>query len=90
MSRKEKSPQEEGGEATFEQSLQSLEKIVEKLEGGELSLDESMQLFAQAVIHARRAETLLNEVEGKVEKLLSSSAAGASLEVQESDLLNEE
>lgn len=55
---------------TFEQALESLEQIVEKLEGGQLSLEESMRLFEQGMGHARRCEDLLNQVEGKIQQLV--------------------
>ena len=55
---------------TFEQALESLERIVEKLEGGQLSLEESMHFFEQGMGHAKRCEELLNQVEGKIQQLV--------------------
>jgi len=88
MSQDDRHDQESG---SFEESLQALEETVERLEGGDLPLEESLQLFEKAMHHARRAEKLLNEAEGKIEQLLRSTADDESSQQEgEQDLLDEE
>ncbi|WP_367605992.1 exodeoxyribonuclease VII small subunit [Legionella sp. W05-934-2] len=53
----------------FEQSLRSLEEIVQKLEAGELSLEDSLKAFEEGVKLARQCQKTLSEAELKVEKI---------------------
>lgn len=53
----------------FEQSLKSLEEIVQKLEAGELSLEESLKAFEEGVKLARQCQMTLSDAELKVEKI---------------------
>ncbi|MBU2649285.1 exodeoxyribonuclease VII small subunit [bacterium] len=57
-------------EAGFEETLQSLEKIVDRLESGELGLEESIKLFEEGVALADSAGKKLDEAEKKVTLLL--------------------
>ena len=54
---------------TFEEQLQTLELLVEKLESGELSLDEAMQSFEQGIAVARSCQKALAEAEQRVQIL---------------------
>ena len=54
----------------FEKSLAELEALVEKLESGELALDESLANFKRSVELTRRCQTVLNQAQQSVEKLL--------------------
>ncbi len=53
----------------FEDALQDLEGIVEKLDAGTLSLEESLQAFEEGVALVRFLEEKLTEVEKRVEVL---------------------
>lgn len=55
---------------SFEASLTTLEKAVERLESGELSLEESLRCFEEGVKMATLCQKHLNEVETRVELLL--------------------
>lgn len=55
---------------TFEEALQALESVVERLESGELSLEESLASFETGVQCANRCQELLKAVETQVEQLL--------------------
>lgn len=57
-------------ENTFEDSMQSLEKIVKKLENGKLNLDESLKEFQKGVEAYRYCSEILNQVEGKVKLII--------------------
>ena len=54
----------------FEQALQELEQLVEKMEQGELSLEDSLQHFEQGIRLSRTCQKALREAEQKVEILL--------------------
>jgi exodeoxyribonuclease VII small subunit len=53
----------------FEDALQDLEGVVEKLDGGSLSLEASLQAFEEGVSLVRFLEEKLTEVEKRVEIL---------------------
>ena len=53
----------------FEDALQDLEGVVEKLDTGTLSLEESLQAFEEGVALVRFLEEKLTEVEKRVEVL---------------------
>lgn len=57
----------------FEKSFQQLEKIVQRLEGEELSLDESLKLFEEGIALSRFCHSKLEEVEKKIELILSDA-----------------
>lgn len=53
----------------FEQALQELEVLVERMEQGDLSLEESLESFERGIALTRRCQTALQEAEQKVEIL---------------------
>ena len=57
----------------FEQSLQELEALVEKMEQGDLSLEQSLQHFERGVQLTRACQQALKEAEQKVETLLKKN-----------------
>ena len=60
----------------FEEAMQKLSEIVEKLEGGEGSLDEMIRLYEEGMSLVKSCETQLDAYEAKIEKL-NDSAEGA-------------
>jgi len=71
--------------ASFETSLQALEKIVEKLDDGGVSLEEALKLFEEGRKHARFCEKKLTEVESKIQTLLEKEKGEFALEDFEPD-----
>jgi len=54
----------------FDQVLERLKGIVERLEHGSLSLEESLRVFEEGVALARRGHALLDAAEKRVEMLV--------------------
>lgn len=54
----------------FEEALDELEKVVERLESGELSLEDSLAAFEEGVKLVRYCNQKLAEVEKKIELLV--------------------
>jgi len=54
----------------FEEALQELERVVERLESGELSLEDSLAAFEEGVRLAHYCNQKLNEVEKRIELLV--------------------
>ncbi len=55
--------------ATFEESMTRLEKIVQSMERGEVSLEESLKLFQEGTALVRDCGKLLDEAELQVTKI---------------------
>ena len=58
--------------ASFEVSLQKLEKSVEQLEGGTLSLEESLTIFEEGIRLSRQCNRFLEEAEKRIEMILKN------------------
>lgn len=55
----------------FENSLQKLETIVNKMEAGELSLEEALSHFEQGVGLAKECQQALRQAEQRVQQLIN-------------------
>ncbi len=64
---------------TFEQALEKLESIVERLESGEISLDESLDAFEEGQKLVRFCLKKLQTAEKKVKKLSQDSEGNFTL-----------
>ena len=62
----------------FEEALQELETIVQRLEDGNLSLDESLALFEEGIKLSRLCAQRLDEAEKKIELLLKDENGSVS------------
>lgn len=65
------SKEPETKEPSFEQALEQLTGLVDKLESGELPLEESVAAFEQGVKLSRRCEALLDKAEQRLQVLES-------------------
>ncbi len=54
---------------TFEDTLESLKKIVEKLEGGSLSLEESLKLYEEGIALTSFCDKHLKNAKLKISEL---------------------
>ena len=66
MARQKKTP-------SFEQSLNELQAIVERLESGDLSLEESLAIFEQGIGLTRECQNALQDAEQRVRILLEQN-----------------
>jgi exodeoxyribonuclease VII small subunit len=57
------------GEKSFEDAMERLEEIVEKIESGEAGLDKSIELCEEAAKLVKSLKKRLNEAELKVKQL---------------------
>jgi exodeoxyribonuclease VII small subunit len=54
----------------FEQSLKTLEELVNRMEQGEMTLEESLEAFAQGISLTRECQTKLAAAELRVTQLI--------------------
>lgn len=74
MAKKKTKPKQP--EATFEESLAALERIVAELEGGELGLAEALERYERGVGCLKRCQEQLHAVERRIELLSGVDADG--------------
>ena len=67
---------------TFEQALQQLEHIVQKLEKGELPLEESLALYEEGIRLSRLCHGKLEEAEGKIAMLMKDARGEVAVDAQ--------
>lgn len=60
-------------ELSFEENLEELESIVEKLEHGQLTLDESLEVFERGIKLAGLCSQKLTKADRKIEQLIEES-----------------
>jgi exodeoxyribonuclease VII small subunit len=70
-------------EKKFEEALEALEQVVERLESGELSLEESLAAFEQGVRLVQFCNQKLNEAEKKIELLVKDKEGRLQLKLLE-------
>jgi exodeoxyribonuclease VII small subunit len=68
--------QEKSAEPGFDEILERLRVVVERLEGGKLTLEESLTAYEEGVSLARRGHALLDRAEKRVEVLVRAGAGG--------------
>ncbi|WP_374607523.1 exodeoxyribonuclease VII small subunit [Thermomonas sp.] len=73
MARKTTPPLDTSPVADFEQSMQSLEDLVARMESGEMTLEESLAAYERGVGLYRSCQTALEQAELRV-RLLSDPA----------------
>lgn len=75
--------QKEVKNLSFEQAMQELEAIVEKMEDGTLSLEESVQAYARGTELAKFCRGKLNAAEATIRKLESDGSLTPYLDDKE-------
>ena len=71
----------------FEESVKSLESIVQKLEDGNLTLDQSLEEFQKGVEAYKYCHQILNQVEGKVKLIVEKESSRVEiLDFKEEDI----
>jgi exodeoxyribonuclease VII small subunit len=77
--------------AKFEENIDALASVVERLERGDLSLEESVKLFEQGVVLSDACKAELDTAEGKIQILLDKrSGATTTMAVEGNPLADEE
>ena len=65
---------------TFEEAITELEATVAKLEQEDISLDESLELFSRGVELSGTCRKILDDIEGRIVKLVEGGADGVKEE----------
>jgi len=59
---------------SFEDALERLEEVVERLEAGEIELEEALAVFEEGVELSRRCATQLEDAERRIEVLVGDGS----------------
>jgi exodeoxyribonuclease VII small subunit len=79
--------------ASFEEQLNQLESVVEKLERGDLTLDDSVRLFEEGVRLSNACKMELEKAEGRIQVLVegrNGKVQVADLELEGQDEIEED
>lgn len=68
---------------SFEESLDALETIVERLESGDLSLEEALQAFEKGIALTRQSQQALNQAQVRINVLLEQNGEPVEQSLQE-------
>ena len=74
---KKTAPVKSGGMKNFEERLEKLEKLGEKIRKTDIPLDEALAAFEEGIKLARTLENDLEKVENRIEILMNSADASA-------------
>ncbi len=74
----------------FEERLERLEELAERIKEPDLPLEEAVAVFEEGVKLSKGLERDLNKIQGKVEMLLGTSVGEDGEEKPELDLFDEE
>ena len=66
-------------EPGFDEILERLRAVVERLEGGKLTLEESLAAYEEGVSLARRGHSVLDRAEKRVEVLVRAGSSGVEV-----------
>lgn len=64
---------EEVSKMSFEESIQQLESLVEKLEAGGTDLDQSLEIYEKAVMLRNHCKEVLDDGQRRIKKILETS-----------------
>ncbi len=70
---------------SFEDALEALEEIVQRLEGGEVSLEESIDIYSRGTHLKTHCEQKLQSAREKVERIVPGDLDGVGAEPAEID-----
>ena len=66
----------------FEEALEKLSALVEKMESGDLSLEESLKIFEEGIKLSKDCQNALSDAEKKVQALLLEEAQTNALDTE--------
>lgn len=76
-------------QATLEEDIKKLQKIVDELAGGKLTLGESLKKYEEGIRLARASAAVLKEAERKVELLMKKDGKFTLEKLDEAELEEE-
>jgi exodeoxyribonuclease VII small subunit len=79
------SEKEQKKEFSFEEAMDDLEKIVERLEEGDVPLEESIRLFQKGMKRSKQCHDKLQAVEKQMDQLIDENGQVKSFVFQEED-----
>lgn len=72
----------------FEQSLEKLEQLVERMEAGDLTLEDSLKTFEEGIRLTRECQQALKNAEQKVRLLIEENGQVAKVDFEPDDADN--
>lgn len=71
--------------SNYEDSLNRLEEILEKLEDDNITLEENVKLYEEALMHHKKLMEILDREEGKIRMMTEDGESDFDLNILNSD-----
>lgn len=65
--------EDEVGQMSFEESIKTLESLVQELEAGGIDLDRSIEIYERAVVLRNHCKRILDESERRIKKIIETA-----------------
>lgn len=65
--------EEEVSQMSFEESIKTLESLVQQLEAGGIDLDESISIYERAVVLRNHCNKILQDSERRIQKIMETA-----------------
>lgn len=65
--------EEEVSKMSFEESIKTLESLVQQLEAGGIDLDESISIYERAVVLRNHCNQILQDSERRIQKIMETA-----------------
>lgn len=75
----------ETNEITFEQAMEQLEKVVEKLEGGDVPLEKAINYYQEGMNLSKICNDKLTNVQAKMTQIINDRGEMEPFEIQEEE-----
>lgn len=75
----------ETNEITFEQAMEQLEKVVEKLEGGDVPLEKAINYYQEGMKLSKICNDKLTNVQAKMTQIINDQGEMEPFEIQEEE-----
>jgi exodeoxyribonuclease VII small subunit len=83
----ERKPKDELSKLTFEQAIQQLKGIVDRIEQGEIPLQDSLEQYEKGMALIRQCRDILQKAEKRIEKISKEELPTVEKEPEESEPL---
>ena len=76
----EQTPQQDTSELSFEQAIDQLEQLIEKIESGEVGLEEALKHYEHGTALIKRCRTILDSAEQRIAELTEDESGQLQVE----------
>ncbi|RBW70610.1 exodeoxyribonuclease VII small subunit [Bacillus taeanensis] len=72
-------------QVTFEEAMEKLEEIVDRLESGNVPLEEAINLFQDGMLLSKQCHEKLKTIEGKIDRMIDENGEEKMFSIEEAE-----